>query len=279
VRHPLNGGVPEPASAPAPLHCRDEGQGPVVLLVHGLGSDHSVWDGQVTELAKEFRVLAPDLRGHGRSAAPPGSTFTFAEMEGDLGRLLDERQVANVHLVGMSAGGFLAMRWALDAPGRLRSLTLIGSSVHCDNHTKAVAQRWAETYRDEGFDAYVLRLVKDLFYPDWVDQHLEIVEVIAAQQRTADLPSVFAWGQTVRSFDLRGRLLKIRLPTRVLQGMDDAVVDGSHARLLRVSIPGADLKLFAQTGHLVPWERPQETTEAVREFLRSVERTRGAAPA
>ena len=54
---------------------------------------------------------------------------------------------------------------ALDAPARVRSLTLIGTSVHCDNHTKAVSQRWAETYRDAGFDAYLLRLVKDLYYP------------------------------------------------------------------------------------------------------------------
>jgi len=216
--------------------------------------------------------VAPDLRGHGQTPAPAGSTFTFSELEGDLGQLLDEVGGAPAHVVGLSAGGFLALRMALDAPARVRSLTLIGTSVHCDNHTKAVSQRWAETYRDAGFDAYLLRLVKDLYYPDFVEAHPEVLDRLRAQQSAQDLGSVLAWANAVRTFDLRGRLLKITQPTRILQGMDDGVVDGSHGRLLRVSIPGADLKLFAQTGHLVPIERPAETTEAIREFVREVER-------
>jgi 3-oxoadipate enol-lactonase len=269
--------VPEPHAPPIPLYRREEGTGPQILLLHGLGGDHSVWDAQVPELAKEFHVVAPDLRGHGRSESPAASTYSFAEFEGDLGTLLDSTGAAPAHVVGLSAGGFLAMRLALDAPARVRSLTLIGSSVHCDNHTKAVSQRWAETYRDEGFDAYLLRLVKDLYYPDFVEAHPEVLERLRAQQSQQNLAAALSWATAVRSFDLRGRLARISQPTRVLQGMDDGVVDGSHGRLLRVSIPGAELKLFAQTGHLVPIERPSETTDAIREFARDVER-RGPAP-
>jgi len=264
--------VAEPRTPSVALTRREEGSGPVVLLLHGLGGDRTVWDAQVPELAREFHVVAPDLRGHGQTPAPAGSTFTFSELEGDLGQLLDEVGGAPAHVVGLSAGGFLALRMALDAPARVRSLTLIGTSVHCDNHTKAVSQRWAETYRDAGFDAYLLRLVKDLYYPDFVEAHPEVLDRLRAQQSAQDLGSVLAWANAVRTFDLRGRLLKITQPTRILQGMDDGVVDGSHGRLLRVSIPGADLKLFAQTGHLVPIERPAETTEAIREFVREVER-------
>jgi 3-oxoadipate enol-lactonase len=267
----------EARTPPTELFRRQEGTGPTVLLLHGLGGDHTVWDAQVPELAREFRVIAPDLRGHGQSRAPEGSTFTFAEFEGDIERLLDEAGGGPAHFVGLSAGGFLALRMALDAPARVRSLTLIGASVHCDNHTKAVSQRWAETFRDEGFDAYLLRLVKDLYYPDFVEAHPEVLDRLRAQQSAQDLGAALAWAQAVRSFDLRGRLLRVTTPTRVLQGMDDGVVDGSHGRLLRVSIPGADLKLFAQTGHLVPIERPAETTEAIREFVRSVEQRSPAA--
>jgi 3-oxoadipate enol-lactonase len=264
--------VVEPKAPPVRLSRREEGSGPVVVLLHGLGGDRSVWDAQVPDLAKEFHVLAPDLRGHGETPAPDGSTFTFAELEGDIDAMLDEEALGPAHIVGLSAGGFLALRLALDSPARVRSLTLIGSSVHCDNHTKAVSQRWAETYRDEGFDAYLLRLVKDLYYPDFVEAHPEVLDRLRVQQSRQSLGSALAWAKAVRTFDLRGRLLKITQPTRVLQGMDDGVVDGSHGRLLRVSIPGADLKLFAQTGHLVPIERPTETTEAIREFVRGVER-------
>ena len=263
--------MPEPADAPIELACVEEGQGPPVLLLHGLGGDHTVWNGVLPALSSSYRVLAPDLRGHGRSPAPAGSTFSFRELEGDLGRLLEAKGVASAHLVALSAGGFLAQRWALDDPTRLRSLVLVATSVHCDNHTKAISRRWAEVLRDDGFDAYVLRLIKDLFYPDWVDAHPEIIDRLSDQQRSSDLRSAMAWSEAVRSFDVRGRLMKVRQPTRVLHGMDDGVIDGSHGRLLRVSIPGADLKLFAQTGHLVPVERPTETAEAIAEFLRRVE--------
>jgi 3-oxoadipate enol-lactonase len=264
--------VPEPADAPIDLACLEEGTGPPVLLVHGLGGDHTVWNGILPTLTESYRVLAPDLRGHGRTPAPESSTFSFREMEGDLARLLETKGLGPVHLVALSAGGFLAQRWALDDPAKLRSLVLIATSVHCDNHTKAVSRRWAEVFREEGFDAYVLRLVKDLFYPDWVDSHPEIVDKVSDQQRSADLRAALSWSEAVRTFDLRGRLMKVRQPTRILHGMDDSVVDGSHGRLMRVSIPGADLKLFAQTGHLVPVERPAETAEAIAEFLRRVER-------
>ena len=225
----------------------------------------------IPELSGEFRILAPDLRGHGRSPAPEGSTYSFRELEGDLAGLLDEAHVDRPHLVGLSAGGFVALRWALDEPTRLRSLVLINSAPHCDNHTRAVTDRWAETYRDEGFDGFLIRLVKDLYYPDWVDQHLEIVDRLRAQLELQDLRNLFAWAAAVRSFDLRGRLMKVHLPTRVLQAMDDSVIDGAHGRLLRVSIPGADLRLFTQAGHLLPIERPGETAEAIREFFRAVE--------
>jgi pimeloyl-ACP methyl ester carboxylesterase len=263
--------VPEASAPPVDLACRDEGAGPAIVLLHGLGGDHTLWTTQVAELAQEFRVLAPDLRGHGLTPAPEGSTFTFAELEGDLVRLLDQRGVPSAHIVGLSAGGFLAERVALDAPGRLRSLVLVSSASHCDNHTRAVAERWAETYRTEGFDAYVLRLVKDLVYPDWIDAHLEYLDTLRDRLSAQDLKSILAWAVAVRTFDLRGRIGKITAPTRILQAMDDAVIDGSHGRLLRQSIPGAELKLFAQTGHLIPIERPAETTEAIREFVRSVE--------
>ena len=250
------------------LHVREEGAGDPLVLLHGLGGDHTVWNGVIPELAKEYRVLAPDLRGHGRSAAPGGSTFSFPEMIADLDHLLDERQLASAHVVGLSGGGFLALQWAVQEPPRLRSLVLVSAAGHCDNHTRAIQQRWADTYRDEGVDAYSLRLLKDLFYPDWIEAHLDFADALRAEQRERDQTGAVRWGATIRQFDLRGRLGRLHVPTLIIHGMDDAVIDSSHARLLRQSIPGAELRLFAQTGHLVPLERPAEVADAVRTFLR-----------
>lgn len=271
------------ASAPSDsvvLHCREEGEGPPVLLLHGLGGDHTVWNTVVPRLAEHHRVLAPDLRGHGRSPDGPTSTYTFPELEADLLRLLDERHVPPAHLVGLSAGGFLALRFALDHPARLRSLTLVASAAYCDPHMRETVRHWEEVYADQGREALVRQLVKDLHYPDWVEAHMEYVDQLRAAFEERSFRATARWGRAVEEFDLRGRLSRLRLPTRMVQAMDDRVVDGTHGRFLRQSIPGSDLKLFRETGHLVPIERPAETAEAIASLIDAVEeRARGGAPA
>lgn len=261
---------------PVELTVRAEGRGPPVLLVHGLGGDHTVWNQVVPHLATGHTVLVPDLRGHGRSPSPPGASYAFPELEGDLVKLLDDRSLDSVDVVGLSAGAFLALQFAIDHPERVRRLVVIGGAAHCDNHTRAVGERWAEVYRDEGFDAYALRLLKDLFYPDWIEAHLDVADAFTEKLRVVDLKGPIQWGLSVRTFDLRGRLGRLRPPTLVMHGVDDQVVDSAHARLLRVSIPGAELKLLPQTGHLPPVERPEVTAEAIREWIERP--TPGAAP-
>ena len=216
-------------------------------------------------------VLAPDLRGHGRSPLPEGSTLSFPELTSDVVGLLDREKVGPAHFVGLSAGGFLALTLALRHPGRVRSITLISSAGHCDAHTRSIGQRWLETYRDEGLGAFVLRLLKDLYYPDWIEAHLDLVDRIRDSLSERDLTGVLRWGDSIRTFDLRGRLTGIRAPTLVVQGMDDRVVDPSHARLLRQTITGTEVRLLAQTGHMVPVERPGETVEAIRGWVARAE--------
>jgi pimeloyl-ACP methyl ester carboxylesterase len=253
-------------STPVQLHRQESGKGPAVLLLHGLGLDHSLWDPQRQRLSSSFRVIVPDLRGHGATIAPPASTFSFAEFQSDVIGLLDELGVERAHIVGFSAGGFLALRLALYASPRVETLTTIAAAPHCDAHTRAMGASWAEAYRSGGYDAYALRLLKDLYYPDWIEAHLDVADQLRARTNV-DLGGVIQWARSVGQFDLRGQLGRIRTPTLVLHGMEDRVVDPAHARLLRQSINGAQLRLFAQTGHMVPVERPDESTAALREFL------------
>ena len=255
--------MPEPPTAPAELYCRDEGTGRPILLLHGLGGDHSVWSDQVRALAGSARVLAPDLRGHGQSPLPDGSQLTFAEILTDLRHLLDGRGIGEVDLVGISAGAFLALQWGVTEPARVRSLVLSGGATHCDAHTRAVGRNWREVYQKEGFDAYFLRLIKDLYAVEWIEANMDGVDTIREQLRKRDLRAAFLWGRYVETFDLRGRFGGFRPRVLVLQGMDDHVVDSSHARLIRQSIQGTQVRLFPLTGHMVPVERPKETSEAL----------------
>lgn len=253
------------APAPVRLASRVSGEGAPVLFLHGLGGDHTVWNATLAELAAR-RSIAPDLRGHGRSPLPEGARLTFAEHEADLAELLDREASGSAHVVGLSAGAMLALRFAFDHPERVRRLVLVAGAAHADAHTKAVWQSWAETMRTDGFEAYVLRLAKDLLYPDWVEAHLEYVDELREALRGRDLRGAQSWATALQAFDLRGRLSRLPAPTLVVHGMDDRVIDPSHARLLRQAIPGAELKLFARTGHLVPVERPGELATLVRDW-------------
>ncbi len=269
--------MPEEIPPAVALFVRDEGEGDPVLLLHGLGGDHTIWDYQIPSLAKSFRVLAPDLRGHGRSPRPEGARYTFGEFEGDVRKLLDDRKSGPVHLVGLSGGGLLALRLVLDDPGRVRSLALFGAMGHMDNHTRAVGQNWAEILRDDGPAAYSRRLAMDLFAPDWLEAHMDLAERIAKSQEERNLKGIVQWALAMKDYDLRSRLGKIRIPTLILHGLDDNVVDPSHARLLRQAIPGSEVRLFPNTGHLIPIERPEETAQILLDWA-SRNSTRPAPP-
>ena len=271
VSAPSADGMPEPAAAPVDLACRDEGQGPPILLLHGVGGNHTVWNAILPGLARDHRVIAPDLRGHGRSPAPPESQYTFLELEQDVVRLLDRKEVLHAHVVGFSGGAMLALRWALDFPDRTRSLVMVSGAAYTDAHTRSVAERWSQTYVREGADPFALRLLKDLYYPDWIEAHLDFADALRAEVKRQDFTPAVRWARSMKTFDERDRIATLHVPTLIVQAMDDAVVDASHGRILRQSIAGSQIRILAETGHIVPVERPRETTEAVSAFVRKVE--------
>jgi 3-oxoadipate enol-lactonase len=258
-------------TVPAPLDVHDEGTGPVVLLLHGVGGNRSLWNSVTPHLVPQFRVIAPDLRGHGRTPSPPGSQFTFDELLEDVTGLLDAKGIRSAHWVGLSGGALLSLRAGLDRRDRVRSLTMISGAEYTDAHTRSITERLNETYAKEGADGYALRLLKDLYYPDWIEAHLDLADRIREGMEHQDLGPAMAWTRAVDRFDERNRIGSLNLPVLIVQGMDDAVVDPAHGRILRQSIPRAQIRIFPQTGHMVPLERPVETAEAIRAFVLAVE--------
>lgn len=259
---------------PVDLNVRELGHGPTIAFLHGLGGDHTVWNDVARRLEGEFRSLLIDLRGHGRSPLPPGSTLSFEEMEADLLRVLDQRSPSPVYLVGLSAGAFLALRTTRDQPGRVHGLVLVNGSAYCDNHTREILESWKQELREGGEDALALRLIKDLYLREWAEDHLDHLDEMRRRWRGSELEGLLLWTSQVESFDMRGKLSVIRAPTLILQGMSDVVVDPSHGRYLRQSIPGSELKIYRETGHLMPTERPEQTAEAIGGFVRAAEAQR-----
>ncbi|MDP9139284.1 MAG: alpha/beta fold hydrolase, partial [Pseudomonadota bacterium] len=108
------------------LHYEQAGSGAPLLLIHGLGSGSADWQAQIEHFSRHYSVIAPDLRGHGRSGrpAPPYQMSDFAD---DLIALMDALSLPDAHVVGISLGGGIAFQLAVQAPKRLRSLTIVNS--------------------------------------------------------------------------------------------------------------------------------------------------------
>ncbi len=262
------------APIPATLAAHEEGSGPVLLLLHGVGGDRSLWNAVAPDLARSHRVLAVDLRGHGHTPAPPGSTYAFDELLADVLAFLDARAVPAAHWVGFSGGAMLALRAALDRPDRVRSLTMVSGCAYTDAHTRSMTDRLAETYAKEGPDAYALRLLKDLYYPDWIEAHLDLADRVREAAAHLDPAPIRGWTHAVDRFDERARVGSVAVPVLLVQAMDDALIDAAHGRILRQSIPGAQIRILAQTGHMVPLERPRELAEAIAGFVDPIESPR-----
>ncbi|MEQ9011533.1 alpha/beta hydrolase [Algiphilus sp.] len=111
---------------PVALHCPTEGDGPAVLLIHGLGASHQDWRDVAPLLAPHYQVLTPDLRGYGESPRGPGP-YRPDVMANDVLALLQARDIHQAHVVGHSMGGAVAVELALRAPDRVQTLTIANS--------------------------------------------------------------------------------------------------------------------------------------------------------
>jgi pimeloyl-ACP methyl ester carboxylesterase len=264
--------MPEISLPEGSLHYEEEGSGSPVVLLHALGGNAQDWDRLLPSLRKDHRLLIPEMRGHGRSPAPRATTYTPFEHARDLHTLLGETGAGPCWIVGLSHGGFVALALALEHPEDVRGLVLVSTTAHVDRYTREVMARWLKVFQEQGLEAYLNRLVQDVFSPDWLLEHLDEVDQLKEQERHRRLAGIAPSVAGDSTWDVRGRIAGIRRPTLVVHGMDDQVIDPTSARILRQTILGSEMKLYANTGHLIPIEKADEFGPLVAEFLSRRER-------
>ncbi len=252
------------------LHYETRGPdtGAPIVLLHGLGSSSADWAWSLPALAARHRVIAPDLRGHGRSSRPRGR-LTVAAMADDVARLLTELAAPPAHVVGLSLGGCVAQALALDRPERVRSLTLVNAFAR----PAAAGPRGAlrMLVRLGLLACAPMRVVaahvaRGLFpRPDQRELYLAAVASLAANPRRTYLASLHALAR----FDARRRLGELRCPTLVIAGDRDQTIPLAAKRLLQQSIPGARLVLIENSGHATPYDRPALFTSTLLAFIDS----------
>jgi pimeloyl-ACP methyl ester carboxylesterase len=239
-----------------------------------------MWVEQIKTLGSTYRVIAPDLRGHGESVAPKG-TYTMDEMADDVIELLDHLGAEGpVVLGGLSMGGYVALSLVLRHPKRVAGLMLIDTRAAADTaETARVREESArQVLRDGNGRAIIETMVPRLFcnttlekQPHRVGAMLALMEKTSAQGISGALR-----GMAARP-DRRGELAQIKVPTLVMVGEDDIISPVAEARELAAAIPGARLEVIRAAGHLAPYENPAAANRVIVAFIESL-RLPGAPP-
>jgi pimeloyl-ACP methyl ester carboxylesterase len=244
-----------------------EGAGEPLLMVQGLGYGRTGWGPAPARLARRFEVVTFDNRGFGGSEITAGP-YTTAQLATDALALLDELEIERAHVVGISLGGMIAQELVLAAPARVTKLVLCSTTAGGPTAVPMPAQTVALMGRQPQLDPQeAMRLfVENALSPSPPDGLVD--EIVA--YRTANPPDGAGWyaqASAGAAHDAMARLDEIRVPTLVVHGTADNVVDAGNAPLIAEAIPGARLELLDGVGHLVPWERPEEFVALVEEFL------------
>jgi 3-oxoadipate enol-lactonase len=241
-----------------------EGQ-PLVLLHDGL-LDRRVWDDQFVAFARLYRTIRYDRRGYGKSSAPDRP---FSDVS-DLHRLLRRLGTDKAYLLGISNGGKVALEFALEHPGMVAALVLVGPSLGGYRPSEEKQRRVSEILlgaRERGAEAVVEAWMEDPFYPPAKDKPAarEKVRRIARE----NLPRLLsAPGLREEPYpSTMENLSRIVAPTLILVGERDDWDNREIASILASRLPRAQKKVFAGCSHLVNLERPEEFYSVVVDFL------------
>ncbi|MDB5349833.1 MAG: putative hydrolase or acyltransferase of alpha/beta superfamily [Planctomycetota bacterium] len=255
------------------LNFEDDGPGPVVLLLHGLLLDHSMWDAQLGTIGSMYRVIAPDLRGHGKSAAPEG-IYPVDDLANDVIELLDALRITEPIVIGgLSMGGYVALSIAVRFPKRLRGLMLMNTRAGADApETAQVREDLArEVDRTGDVEPVVATMLPRLFAaetrrarPDLIEESHRVMSRTPARAVSGTLR-----GLAVRP-DRTADLGRIKIPTMVLAGVSDALIPMAESRAMANGLPSAELVVIPDSGHLAPMENPTAANSAILRFLGSL---------
>lgn len=249
------------------LHYEEAGAGRPLIFIHGMSSDHTLWQAQLAGLSDYSRVIAYDCRGYGESDKPGAGTFNHLveDLEGLMGGL----RIRKATLCGLSMGGAIAQGLALKKPGLVDGLILSDTFSHATEGLKALFKRMVETLKGEGGleEMYKLSL-KSLYTEAFTRSHPEVLDLRRRRTLMMDLSTVSALARDFSNLDLRPRLGGLKTPTLVLRGSLDVVTPKGQAQEMAGLIMGSRYAEIEGAGHLSCLEKPDEFNGHVRSFLR-----------
>ena len=237
-----------------------------VLLLHGNSESGDAWFGWVPQLARDFRVVRPDMRGFGRSTPMPRDfKWSLDVLSDDFIQLMDELKIERFHLVGAKIGGTIARGFAARYPGRIQSLSVVGSPspLRPESERKVAAmtelfekygiEHWARTTMDKRMGTQFPQKAKD-----WWTHYMA---------RTS-LSSQLGFIPAIGYADIRADIPKIRCPTFVITTKESDVASVEATREWQSAIPGSELMVVNNDSYHPAITATDECAPAVRAFLK-----------
>jgi non-heme chloroperoxidase len=244
---------------------RGDGPDTPLILLHGYSDSWFSYSRVLGGLARDRRVYALDLRGHGDSDRPAGG-FGMDDLAGDVLAFMDASGMGRAVLAGHSMGSFVAQQAAVRAPERISRLVLIGSAttprrIQGIDELAAAVDALRDPVPAEFARDFQLSTIHHPVPPEFLDDAVAASLKLPARVWRAVMAGMLAT-------DPVGRLGRLRIPTLILWGERDAVFDRAAQDDLLALLPDAALAVYPDTGHALHWERPGRFVRDLGDFLR-----------
>jgi 3-oxoadipate enol-lactonase len=243
---------------------------PWLVLIQGVGFDRHGWEPVSRTLQRHFCLALVDNRGIGRSDLPVGP-FSVADMAGDVVAVLDDAGIRRAHVMGVSLGGMMAQELAAAHPERVDGLVLVSTMPGWPFAfpMPAASMRLLAATRSMSSEVAARRNAENVLSASTIERQPEVVDRLVELQRSrpADSRAVAAQAAAGARYAGRRQHARIRARTLVVQGTADTVVGPANGKLLANRIPGAQLVIFPDLGHLLFWQDPDGFATAVISFL------------
>jgi (E)-2-((N-methylformamido)methylene)succinate hydrolase len=247
-------------------HYTVEGNGPPVLLIHGVGARLDNWDGVAASLARGFKIIRYDLRGHGKSSKVPGP-YSLEMFADDTAALLRHLGIDRAHVAGHSLGGMIAITFARKYPQRVDRLAALSAVAgRTEEERRKVMERIALIASGIPGDHFKNSLSR-WFTDEFRAAHPELMEQYAARNREND-PACYAAAYTVLATgEVAPDLSRVKASTLVVTGEHDLGSNPRMSGLIHASIAGSQLRILPRLRHSILIEAPRTVAELLEPFF------------
>ncbi|MEO9819480.1 MAG: alpha/beta fold hydrolase [Yoonia sp.] len=244
----------------------DGGDGPTLLMVHGMADDRHSFVGTAGELTGTYRVILPDLLGHGSNAPDSGLDYSIVGQRDFLARIAAALELDHFFLAGNSMGGHVSAAFTLENPNMVDRLVLVNAAGLVVDDTVVYGGFGDEIETEEQFDALMARV---LYNPPSVPGPIKRHLIETTNSRVDFINGLAVAVREGPQHDLLDQISAIDTPTLVLWGEEDVVVPMGVAETYAECIPNARLVLLPEAGHSPQMEAPVRVASAIKAFLMS----------